>query len=69
VRAPGWGSAKPAIEVTTDLGVTAALKKKPATAQTLSSCERYHEFIQESLNRGRNCYCVEISDTAKSGLI
>ena len=58
VRAPGWGRAKPAIQVTTDFGGTAALKKQPATAPTRSSCEPYREFIQESLARGRNATAI-----------
>ena len=49
--------AKPAIQVTTDFDVTKApIKRQPATP-TLSNCEPYREFIQESLDRGRNCYC------------
>jgi transposase len=85
VRPPGWGRAKPAIEVTTDsepktadkgannqaakvakpaiqvttdFDVTKAPKKQPAATQTLSSCEPYREFIQESLGRGRNATAI-----------
>src|SRR5688500_15243798 len=58
VRSPGWGRAKPAIEVTTDFDVTKApIKQQPAT-QTLSNCEPYREFIQESLSRGRNATAI-----------
>src|SRR5215813_10632914 len=85
VRPPGWGRAKPAIEVTTDsepktadkrvndqagevakpaIGVTTdfavpkpPIKQPPAT-QTLSNCEPYREFIQESLGRGRNATAI-----------
>jgi transposase len=85
VRRPGWGRAKPAIEVTTDskpktadkgahnqagevanpaMQVTtdfddtkAPIKQQSAT-QTLSNCEPYREFIQESLDRGRNATAI-----------
>jgi len=85
VRPPGWGRAKPAIEVTTDskpktadkgahnqanevanpaIQVTtdfddtkAPIKQQSAT-QTLSNCEPYREFIQESLDRGRNATAI-----------
>jgi len=85
VRPPGWGRAKPAIEVTTDskpktadkgahnqagevanpaMQVTtdfddtkAPIKQQSAT-QTLSNCEPYREFIQESLDRGRNATAI-----------
>jgi transposase len=59
VRTPGWSrAAKPAIEVTTDFGGTAHPTKKAAAAVTLSSCEPYREFIQESLGRGRNATAI-----------
>src|SRR5689334_12247989 len=59
VRAPGWGrAAKPAIEVTTDSGLTRSLTKPQSAAQTLSHCEPYREFIQESLGRGRNATAI-----------
>ena len=52
---------KPAIEVFTDSGGTKAATT-PATntnkALTLSSCEPYREFIQQSLARGRNAMAV-----------
>ena len=85
VRPPGWGRAKPAIEVTTDskpktadkgahnqasevanpaMQVTtdfddtkAPIKQQSAT-RTLSNCEPYREFIQESLDRGRNATAI-----------
>ena len=85
VRPPGWGRAKPAIEVTTDSEPLTAdkgannqaakvakpamqvttdfdapkvpIKQQPAT-QTLSNCEPYREFIQESLGRGRNATAI-----------
>jgi hypothetical protein len=50
--------AKPAIQVTTDSGVTPELTKKHSPARTLSSCESYREFIQESLQRGRNATAI-----------
>src|SRR5215469_15515302 len=49
---PGWGRrapAKPAKEVTPDFN--AAFSRKPPVP---SSCEAYHELIEESLARGRN---------------
>jgi len=81
VRAPGWGRAKPAIEVTTDSepitvadnqakvakpaiqvttdsSGTSPLIKRRAIAVTLSNCEPYREFIQESLGRGRNATAI-----------
>ncbi len=85
VRAPGWGRAKPAIEVTTDsepktadkgANDQAAKAAKPAmqvttdfdvskppikqstATPTLSNCEPYREFIQESLGRGRNATAI-----------
>lgn len=58
VRTPGWERAKPAIQVTTDSGGTTPLKKKSAPAPTLSNCEPYREFIQESLGRGRNATAI-----------
>jgi hypothetical protein len=80
VRVPGWGRAKPAIEVTTDsepaprdnnVSNQAKVAKpaiqvttdfggttKPATAVTLSNCEPYRAFIQESLGRGRNATAI-----------
>ena len=85
VRPPGWGRAKPAIEVTTDskpktadkgahnqasevakpamqvttdFEVTKAAIKQQAATQTLSNCEPYREFIQESLDRGRNATAI-----------
>src|SRR5688572_7795747 len=84
VRPPGWGQAKPAIEVTTDSGpimadkvandqakvakpaiqvttdfdVTKAPIKQHPARQTLSNCEPYREFIQESLGRGRNATAI-----------
>ena len=85
VRPPGWGRAKPAIQVTTDSEPKSAdkvannqaakvakpamqvttdfeapkvpIKQQPAT-QTLSNCEPYREFIQESLDRGRNATAI-----------
>jgi hypothetical protein len=50
--------AKAAIQVTTDSGGTSPLIKRRATAITLSSCEPYREFIQESLQRGRNATAI-----------
>jgi len=41
--------AKPAIQVTTDSSGTSPLIKRRVTAVTLSNCEPYREFIQESL--------------------
>jgi transposase len=85
VRAPGWGRAKPAIEVTTDsepktadkgandqaakvakpamqvttdFDVTKPPIKQPTGTPTLSNCEPYREFIQESLGRGRNATAI-----------
>jgi hypothetical protein len=84
VRPPGWGRAKPAIEVTTDSepliagkvadnqarvakpaiqvttdsSGTLPLIKRRATAVTLSNCEPYRAFIQESLGRGRNATAI-----------
>jgi len=85
VRPPGWGRAKPAIEVTTDskpktadkgahnqasevanpamqvttdFDVTKAPIKQQSATQTLSNCEPYREFIQESLDRGRNATAI-----------
>jgi hypothetical protein len=84
VRAPGWGRAKPAIQVTTDSdpttsdnvannrpkvakpaiqvttdsNLTTGLIKQQSAAQTLSNCEPYREFIQESLGRGRNATAI-----------
>ena len=57
VRPPGWGRAKPAIEVTTDSSGPSSLKRR-ATAVTLSNCEPYREFIQASLGRGRNATAI-----------
>ena len=52
---------KPAIEVFTDSGGTKAATT-PSTntnkALTLSSCEPYREFIQQSLARGRNAMAI-----------
>ena len=50
--------AKPAIQVTTDSGGTSPLTTKPATSVTLSGCEPYRKFIQESLGRGRNATAI-----------
>src|SRR5687768_1183088 len=50
--------AKPAIGVTTDSGLTRSLSKPQSAAQTLSNCEPYREFIQESLGRGRNAMAI-----------
>ncbi len=50
--------AKPAIQVTTDSGGTSPLTTKPATSVTLSGCEPYRQFIQESLGRGRNATAI-----------
>jgi transposase len=58
VRPPGWGRAKPAIQVTTDFDVTKAPIKQHPARQTLSNCEPYWEFIQESLGRGRNATAI-----------
>jgi transposase len=85
VRPPGWGRAKPAIEVTTDSKPKTADKgahnqasevanpamqvttdfddtkvpiKQQSATQTLSNCEPYREFIQESLDRGRNATAI-----------
>src|SRR5690349_8066412 len=80
VRAPGWGRAKPAIEMTTDSEPLTAGKvgdnrpkvakpaiqvttdfggtKQQSATQTLSNCEPYREFIQESLGRGRNATAI-----------
>ena len=59
VRQPGWKrAAKPAIEVTTDSGLTSRPTKKHSPSRTLSSCEPYREFIQESLQRGRNATAI-----------
>src|ERR1041385_2900707 len=50
--------AKPAMQVTTDSGLTRSPTKPPSTGQTLSNCEPYREFIQESLGRGRNATAI-----------
>jgi transposase len=50
--------AKPAIQVTTDSGLTSRPSKKHSPGRTLSSCESYREFIQESLQRGRNATAI-----------
>jgi transposase len=50
--------AKPAIQVTTDSGLTSQPTKKHSPGRTLSSCEPYREFIQESLQRGRNATAI-----------
>lgn len=50
--------AKPAIQVTTDSGLTSPPTKKHSPGRTLSSCEPYREFIQESLQRGRNATAI-----------
>jgi hypothetical protein len=50
--------AKPAIRVSTDFGGTKAPIKQPPAGQTLSHCEPYREFIQESLGRGRNATAI-----------
>jgi len=50
--------AKPAMHVTTDFDAPKVpIKQQPAT-QTLSNCEPYREFIQESLGRGRNATAI-----------
>src|SRR5215213_10036890 len=54
-QAPG---AKPAIGVTTDFCLSKSSSKPPPTATTLSNCEPYREFIQESLGRGRNATAI-----------
>src|SRR5689334_22057241 len=58
VRPPGWGRAKPAIQVTTDSSGPSSLIKRRATVVTLSNCEPYREFIQASLGRGRNATAI-----------
>src|SRR5215216_5396525 len=58
VRPPGWGGAKPAIQVTTDFDDTKAPIKQQSATRTLSNCEPYREFIQESLDRGRNATAI-----------
>src|SRR5829696_933266 len=63
VRPPAnWGqAAKPAIEVFTDSGPTKTATKPAANTDkelTLSSCEPYREFIQESLQHGRNAMAI-----------
>src|ERR1044071_3274180 len=58
VRQPGWVRAKPAIEVTTDFCLSKSSNRPPPTATTLSNCEPYREFIQESLGRGRNASAI-----------
>jgi hypothetical protein len=50
--------AKPAIGVTTDFCLSKSANKPPPTATTLSNCEPYREFIQESLGRGRNATAI-----------
>src|SRR5215218_6616776 len=50
--------AKPAIQVTTDSSGASPLIKRRATAVTLSNCEPFREFIQESLGRGRNVTAI-----------
>src|SRR5829696_7660156 len=50
--------AKPAIQVTTDSSGTSPLIKRSVTAVTLSNCEPYRAFIQESLGRGRNATAI-----------
>src|SRR5688500_20412548 len=50
--------ANPAIGETTDSGLTRSLSKQQSAAQTLSNCEPYREFIQESLGRGRNAMAI-----------
>ena len=51
-------TAKPAIQVTTDFDVTDRPLKQAPTTPTLSHCELYREFIQESLGRGRNATAI-----------
>jgi len=63
VRQPGgWGrTAKPAIEVTTDSGVSEHRSKastNSSKARTLSSCEPYRDFIELGLQRGRNAMAI-----------
>jgi transposase len=50
--------ANPAIQVTTDFDNTKAPIKQQSATQTLSNCEPYREFIQESLDRGRNATAI-----------
>jgi transposase len=50
--------AKPAMQVTTDFCLSKSSSKPPPTATTLSNCEPYREFIQESLGRGRNATAI-----------
>jgi len=50
--------AKPAMQVTTDFDVTKPPIKQPTGTPTLSNCEPYREFIQESLGRGRNATAI-----------
>ena len=50
--------ANPAMQVTTDFDVTKAPIKQQSATQTLSNCEPYREFIQESLDRGRNATAI-----------
>src|ERR1043165_1964253 len=50
--------AKPAMQVTTDFGGTKPVIKQQPARQTLSNCEPYREFIQESLGRGRNATAI-----------
>jgi len=52
---------KPAIEVFTDSGGAKAATTSAANtnkALTLSSCEPYREFIEQSLVRGRNAMAI-----------
>src|SRR5205085_9051428 len=72
IRAPGeWGRsgpkpaspvstgpvAKPAIEVSTDLGVAMGAAP-PLVSPTASVCEPYRECIEEALLNGRNAMAI-----------
>ena len=46
------------MQVTTDSGLTRSPTKPQPAAPTLSNCEPYREFIQESLGRGRNATAI-----------
>ena len=50
--------AKPAMPVTTDFCLSKSPTKSQSAATTLSNCEPYREFIQESLGRGRNATAI-----------
>ena len=60
---PGWGRrapAKPAMQVTTDLGAPPGSQRPPGDSlrQSASTCESYRELIEQGLSRDRNAMAI-----------